>query len=207
MIAVTLAPRDRRALTLAGCAAGTMLLWSAVISPYAQALRDAHGRLQNVRELLQKEQQVVAEASGYPAAWDTGSARLLGMAPRLLGGANDGASSAALAGYIQNAAEASGVLIVQLEPLTSQSVGGEVTAVGVRLRGEGDLEGVLSLLGALENGPKLVRVGELRIELTGGSTWDAASPEVLSFQLSAQGYTLGDTLARTAGHKAIGRSR
>jgi hypothetical protein len=192
-----LAARDRRALLWAAGGVFLFLFWTLAASPYLHALIDARDRLTAAHDHLQREQQVIAEAREYPVQWDTGSARLLRIAPRLLSGPSDGAASAALAGHVQRAAELSRVLVSQVEPLPSRDAGNGVTAIELRLQGEGDLEGLLDLLLALESGPKLVRIQQIQLQRSSAAVpHSGQEPDVLSFQLVVTGFAIGAALER-----------
>ncbi|HEU4556781.1 MAG TPA: type II secretion system protein GspM [Longimicrobium sp.] len=204
-----LTPRDRRAITWAGAVLAPALAWALVVSPYLGALGEAKDRLEQDRALLRREMELLAESSDYRRAFDDGAEKLLAAAPRLMGGEDDGAASAAVAGYLRRLARMGGAHVTRVEPGPSRDAGGGVTALPVGVSGESDLEGLLTFLQMLEAGPKLVDVADLRIEAAGSSAagaapamayggqafytpggTPAAPAEVITFRFTATGFTL-----------------
>ncbi|HEU0055560.1 MAG TPA: type II secretion system protein GspM [Longimicrobium sp.] len=204
-----LSRRDRRAVALGAALLAPALFWTLAVSPYLDALGAANERLASERSLLRREQELVASAREYPKAFDAGAERLLRAAPRLMGGENDGAASAAVAGYVRRLAGIASAHLTRVEPGASRAAGGGVTALPVAVTGESDLEGLLSFLQMLETGPKLVDVDDLRLEASDapgavGATYSAtpfftpstAQPEVIHFQFTVTGFTLAAPEAR-----------
>lgn len=198
----TLSPRDRRALFFGACILVPSLLWTLAVAPYLDAVADARDRLATERGLLRREMQLLASGSGYPAAFDSGAARLLGAAPRLMGGADERAATATLAGSLRRLSTMGGANLTRVEPAAAFDAGGGVRGLPVGVAGESDLEGLLTLLQLLESGPKLVHVRELRLEAANapvpmGAAYAAApyyaasaGPEVLTFRFTATAFTL-----------------
>ncbi len=203
-----LSPRDRKALTWGAAVLAPALAWTLVVSPYLGALGEAKTRLEQDRATLEREMEVLAETADYRRAFDEGAEKLLAAAPGLMGGDDDGAASAAVAGYLRRLARMGGAHVTRVEPGPSRDAGGGVTALPVGVNGESDLEGLLTFLQMLEAGPKLVDVAELRIEATGSATpagigtayggqpfytpsgAPAEQPEVITFRFTATGFTL-----------------
>jgi hypothetical protein len=202
--APALSPRDRRAALLGAAVLAPALAWTLAVSPYLGALADARDRLDAERALLAKERALVAAGAEYPRAFEAGAARLLKAAPRLMGGDDDGAASAAVAGYVRRVAKLASAHVERVEPAATRAAGTGVTALPVAVHGEGDLEGVLTLLHLLETGPKLVHLDDLRLEAEERRTHAGASyavtpfftataaeaPEVIRFRLTVTGFTL-----------------
>jgi hypothetical protein len=205
-----LSRRDRRAVTVGAALLGPALFWTLAVSPYLDALGEASERLAGERSLLRREQELVASAREYPGAFDAGAERLLKAAPRLMGGENDGAASAAVAGYVRRLSGIASAHLTRVEPGPSRAGGGGITALPVEITGESDLEGLLSLLQMLETGPKLVDVEDLRLEASdapgvGGAAYattpfftptGGAQPEVINFRFTVTGFTLAAPEAR-----------
>ncbi|HEX7049246.1 MAG TPA: type II secretion system protein GspM [Longimicrobiales bacterium] len=190
--------RDRRALFAGAAVLVPALLWTFAVAPYLRAVTDARARLAAERALLDRELALLASAETYPEAFEEGAARLLAAAPRLFGGGNDGAASAALARYLEANARASRVLLVQVDPIAAEDAGG-VVRLGLRVRAETDLEGLLTLLRRLGSGAKLIRVESLHVEAAQADPQLALSqPEVLRIDFTVRGYALGDAPAGDA---------
>lgn len=188
-----LAPRDRRALRWGAWLLAPAFLWTAAVVPYLRTVRDAGSRLAAERELLARELELLRGAGDHAAALESGGAHLLEVAPRLFGGDNASAAAAALAQYLQEGGAVSRVRLARLEPGTATEVGVGLIAVPLRVQGETDLEGLLGLLYLIEEGSKLVRVDDVRVQVARavGPT-AAAMPEVLSFQFTATGFRLAE---------------
>jgi hypothetical protein len=192
-----LAPGDRRALLIGAALAAPMALWMLVAAPYLHAVQETHSKLERSRDLLVREQRLLAGARQYPAALAQGKARLAIVGDRLFEGQAEGMAGAALASYLRQHARASSVRISELKSAPADSTANGLTAVSLQVSGESDLEGVLTFLRSLESGPKLVHVEQLEIEsvqAVGGAPGPApgtAAPggaEVLSFQMTAKGF-------------------
>jgi hypothetical protein len=186
---LNLSARDRRALTIAAAATAAMLTWTLGLSPFLDSVAHARERLDATRDMVARERQLLAEAGSFQELWQAAAALLLETAPRLFGGDSDGAAGAAFAGYLQAMAKQERVFLLQLEPLPTAAATGGLTALGVRLRGESDLEGMLRFLDDIEAGPKLVRVTQLQIDRASGRP-GGADAGVLTFQLTAVSYAL-----------------
>jgi hypothetical protein len=197
-------PRDLRAIRIGAGLLAPALAWSLAISPWLAAEADARDRLATERGLLRRELQLLASASSYPRAFDAGAATLLAAAPRLMSGGDEGAASAALAGYLRRMAGAAGANLTRVEPAPSTEAGGGVRALPIAVTGESDLEGLLTLLRALESGPKLLSIRDLHLEAAATpSQGSSATPvytaftaaatqqaEVITFRFTATAFTL-----------------
>ena len=192
MIPLRLSARDRRAVRLAALVAGPIAFWMLVAAPYTRAVSETSARLEEARGRLAHEREQVAYARGYPQAFGEGARHLLAVAPRLFGGDDNGAMSAALVDYVQRLAKASRVFVTQVEPRPTVAVEGGLASVSLEVTGESDLEGLLTLLHTLETGPKLVRLDRLEIRHRGAARMAAADVEVLSFHFTATGFRLAD---------------
>ena len=208
-----LSARDRRAVAMGAMLLVPAVAWSQGVMPYLRAVREAQGELRRERGLLERELQVLAGAGRYPAEFGAGADRLLAEVPRLIGGGDDGAASAALAGYVRGVAQAARVQLSRVEPASSADAGGGVTSLPLEVSGEGDIEGIMTLLHLLETGPKLVHVTGMTLEtgeppasaagvsapdpsqanfLSGAMPAPAAVPETIGFRLRVTGFTLAE---------------
>lgn len=185
-----LGERDRRAVLLGSAVLLAGLLLRAAVLPYAGALRDAGERLERERALLQREERMLHEAESHRRAFGELGTRLLASVPRLMTGGTLAATQATLAGRVDRAASAAPALLRRVEPLPSRSAGPGVRAIPLRVEGESDFEGVMTLLAELESGPSVYHVAELELrarEEGGGSTPGAV---VLSFRFTVTGFVL-----------------
>jgi hypothetical protein len=206
-----LSPRDRRAVVAGLLLVAPALAWSRGALPWLRAVGDAREALAAERALLDRELRLLAGAERYPAAFQVGAERLLAEAPRLVGGADDGAASAALSGYVRTAAQEARVHLTRVEPAPSTDAGAGITALPLEVRGESDLEGILTLLHLLETGPKLVHVTALALEAPERRAAAAPDPygafyapvapaaEAIALRLRVTGFTLSDRAAAAGG--------
>jgi type II secretory pathway component PulM len=203
MRSVSLAPRDRKAVLLGAAVLLPALLWTLALAPYLDALHARRAHLADERRLLARELELLAQAKGFPRAFDQGARRILAVAPRLTGGDDDAAAGAAVASYVRRLAQLGGANVTRVDPAPVRDAGGGITALPVAVTGEADLEGLMSFLQMLETGPKLVRVDELKIEAQDGPVTAGASysptpffvapgggSEVIRFTFTATGYTI-----------------
>jgi hypothetical protein len=213
------ATRDRRALSLGALALTPMLMWVVVFGPFLRQLQEVHERLAASRELLGRELRVVASAPQYAAARAEATQRLDAAQKRLVYATSDASASATLAAYVEEQARESGVEVSSAEATHDSLPSGSLRRLSVRLVGRSDMEGIITLLGALEHGGLLLTVSQLEIEtLTasgasveqipapGGSTVTAAhaAPEVLSFRLAVTAFRMPEE-RRTILGTAVGR--
>lgn len=183
-----LAPGDRRALAMGAMFAAPLVFWMLVVTPYLHAVQETRSTLEANRDLLVRERRLIAGVKRYPAALDSGKARLAVAAERLFEGDNEPALVSALAAHLRRYARESRVHLAELKSTTADSATSALTAIAMSVSGESDLEGVLTFLHSLEEGTKLVHVDQLEIESSPRA--DAVGPEVLSFQLVAKGFAL-----------------
>jgi hypothetical protein len=187
--------RDRRAVVIGAMILAPGLAWAFGVRPYLDAVSETGDRVKTERALLERELALVASARRHPEEFRAGAERLLSEAPRLIGGGDDGAAAAALAGYLRRLAGMGGASLRSVEPATTRDAGAGLTALPVVVSGEADLQEVLTFLRLLETGPKLVQVRELRLE---AMSREASAPPI-SFRFVATGFTLAADTLRTDG--------
>jgi hypothetical protein len=200
-----LSSRDRRAVLLGAVVLASGVAWAAIVKPYLRTVREVSVRLAAERELLDREMRLLAAAAEYPAAVEQSGARLLDVAPRLFGGENHTVASAGVIRYVQEGAATGPALLTRLEPLPAEDEGEGLVGLPLRVEGETDLEGLLTLLHLLDAGPKLVRVEDLRVQGRRAVTGDG--PEVLDFEFVVRGFALPDSGTPDAGNAEIQEGR
>ncbi|HEY8468380.1 MAG TPA: type II secretion system protein GspM [Longimicrobiales bacterium] len=206
MMRARLSRRDRRALALGGGIVALALLWTYAVAPYLRALEDVRARLEVARGLLERELELAASAPAIAAEVERAAERLRDVAPRLLPGTGDGVADAALADYVRRHAREARVHLASVAP--AGAGGGDAerdTGAGIRLEettllvtGEGDLEGLLTLLARLEAGVKLVRVEGLSID-AGQAAPQPGGALPLSFRFTVTGWALPNAGASDSG--------
>jgi hypothetical protein len=162
-----LSHRDRRALLLGLAVLLPALLWMFALRPYREALAEARTSLDSERALLLREEALVASAPTLPAALEAAAAEAKRAELRLVRAANAPLGEAEVTGYLEGVAGLSRVLLQEMRGVEPER--GAVAPEGVRvvrlaLRGESDLEGVLTFLHRVEESPLLLRVIELSVE-------------------------------------------
>lgn len=191
MNAKTLSSRDRRAFLLGGLVMIAGAVWVLGVRPYYSLLREVSDHLAAERALLQREMGVLAGVDDYPLVLERGAQLLSRVGPSLFTGETSGVASAAFAQYLQESARVRRVFITRVDPDPTESVGADINALPLRVQGETDLEGLLTLLDHLEKGPKLVNVEELTIRnVARGGRTATSDMEILSFTFTARGYQL-----------------
>jgi hypothetical protein len=160
--------------------------------PYFHSLSEMRERVERERDLLQREQRMLAGMKSYPKRIPRAEAALLHEAPRLFAGPDLATASASLVNYVSTRAISHRVFVQQSASRTPESAAVGVARLQVDLRAVGDLEGILALLQDLESGSKLISVEHLAVaqsEHVGGESRDE---EVLGMSATMSGYALGD---------------
>ena len=154
--------RDRRAIVLGLWVVIPSLLFVAS-RPYRTALAEGREQLATQRDLLARELALLADLERYPAAYRTADSALARLAPRLFEEADDVLATARLTSYVAGQALASRVLLLEAESAPTQRTKDGIRVLEADIRAEGDTEGVLRFLQALERGPRLVTVRKLAL--------------------------------------------
>lgn len=157
-----LSPRDRRALLLGAVVLGPMLLFGLVVRPFAHALSASRARVATQRAALARELAALGSATSSRDVAHRGGALLDTVGKQLLPGDDALAVSAALAAYVRDIAEESGLHLQGTE-----AAGGELADVRLEIRADGDIGAVYDFLRAIEDGDTLVRVERVGIDRHG----------------------------------------
>ena len=196
----TLNPRDRRAILMGlGIlipAAGYVLAWK----PYRASLEDVRDRVIAEQELLNRELEVMETSGSLPQKIQQARAEADGHEEKLVRAASGVLAEAELTDFLESSAFRSRVLLEEIR-------GGEfgrgeepppgLSVVRLHLRGESDLEGVLTFLDEIEKSHLLVRIRGLALEPEvarpvsdddGGGSRTAVPTGVVEFQLIVDGF-------------------
>jgi type II secretory pathway component PulM len=187
--------RDRRALRLGAA----LLLCAAFVRfgglPLVAALSESRSAFQRETALLNREYRLLRDARALPARFDTAANEYLSLATALLPGSTADEIIAHLAARVERIAARSPVLLTRIEQITADADTSGIEAYRLRVEGEGDLEGILSVVAALEAGPRLLRVDDLSLHTRNS---EALIPDVglggeldvIAFALVVTGFAL-----------------
>ncbi len=177
--------RDRRALWLGALIVLPVLFWRGVVSPFDAAVSGAQERAEQSRALLAREQAALLDAPRLPAALAALRLRGVDEAPRLFGGADTVAATAALANWVRSAAAGAGLHSAQASAGPVDPVSGELRAVSVDLRAEGDFGAVAAWIELMDSGERALVVDRLDISASGNDDGTVAiSARVRGFSAS-----------------------
>lgn len=188
---IELSARDRRALTLGAIVLAPLILWRLVLAPGADELARVRAAVAAERATLARELALLASASERSLEADALVRRLVTYTPRLF---QTGAMPEA---HVREIAGASNVAVRSIERIVSPdhdpTAPSVVHPVWLRVEGESDLEGVLSLIGALETDQLLFVVAFL--DLSHQAPVDSRAPEVLRLTMRVRAFVSGANLS------------
>lgn len=137
-----------------------------IVSPFNEAIARDEARAAQGRELLAREKAALRDAPQLPALLAELRTRADGEAARVFGVTDTVAATAALAGWVRNAATGAGLRGAQTIAAPVQLVAGDVRAVGVDLRADGDFSAVANWLDLMASGERALVVE--RLDLSAG---------------------------------------
>lgn len=188
---IDLSARDRRALTLGAIVLAPLILWRLVLAPGADELTRVRAAVAAERATLARELALLASASERSLHADALVRRLVTYTPRLF------QAGAAPEAHVREIAGASNVAVRSIERIVSPDqeliASSVVHPVGLRVDGESDLEGVLSLLGALDTDELLFVVESL--DLSHQAPVDSRAPEILRLEMRVRAFVSGANLS------------
>lgn len=161
--------RDRRAIRIGLAIVVPALLWVGAVRPYRTALTELRDRIAAERALLAREEALIAASDELPRLLDAAADQTRRSELRLVRASNAPLAEAEVTGFLQDVAGLSRVLLQELrglepEPGTAGLATGGLVPIRLAIRGESDLEGVMTFLHRIETSPLLLRVIELSIE-------------------------------------------
>jgi hypothetical protein len=180
--------RDRRALVLGGLVVALALMLRGASAAH-RWLRSEHERLAASAEVLARTQAEVKAAATLPDSAARLRERIVGLAPDILTGGSEPEAIADLTNRIGTIADDQAVKLVRAEALRDSARAGRLRRVSLRVHVESDADGTIALVRALEAGPTLLAVADLRI-LAADPFSPASAPEVLRSEVTARGWFL-----------------
>jgi hypothetical protein len=162
-INVRMSLRDRRALSIgAGTILGLVVLGRGLPALLSWERKEATRAQAQGAELA----RVRVEIARAPMVQDSArahGARIVALAPLILGGDSPATASATLAGIISGAAARANVRVGALQLHADTASKSTFVRVGVRGEVTGDIAGVTAMLASLERGPTMLAIRELSI--------------------------------------------
>ena len=209
LLSKSLSARDRRALQWGGAIVGAALVFVLGVKPYVAALRNTRSDLSVQLDLLARERAVVSEAKKFSITLERSRSSLDEQSAPLFDAPEELAATSDLSDEISQAAVANRVLIQQLDTRKAESLSDGIAALAVDVKAEGDFDGVIHFLNALERGDKLIRVSSLTLtRVDRAATSGAQGGEVLSIAGTFTGYGAFPITARGAdGDDALAMGR
>jgi hypothetical protein len=155
--------RDRRALTIGAVAiVGLTVLGRGLPAMLSWERREATISEERGADLARARVQI-ARAKTVQDSVRAHGARIVALAPLLLGGDTPATASATLAGIVSGAAARANVRVGALQLHADTATRGTFVRVGVRGEVTGDIAGVTAMLASLERGPTMLAIRELSI--------------------------------------------
>ena len=186
--------RDRRAILVGLCIVVPALLVVAS-RPYRATLADTREQLATQRDLLARELALLEDLERYPTAYRTADSAMARIAPRLFDEPDDVLATARLTSYVASHALTSHVLFQEAESRPAKRTKDGIRALQIEVRAEGDTEGMLRFLQALERGPKLVTVEQIALTRAERVQEKDRPPiSVLSLMARINGFALPDSV-------------
>lgn len=189
-MAVIMSPRDARALKIGVVLVLPILMLQLIVRPYRSSMLSRGNALRAEVALLRRELAMTQSRARLDSLANVAESRRGDIAELLFEGGDAVAASAALARYISEGARRATVSIQAIEIGSDHQLGDELTSIDVVVRGESDLEGILTFLRQLEYGARLLMVPAVRIEPVSGRDTDADLPTVLGVTITVRGYLL-----------------
>jgi hypothetical protein len=155
--------RDRRALVIGACVILIVVVGRNTVPALLTWQRDARAAASRNEEKLGRAMLSLKRAAQVKDSLKSRSARVVALAPALLGGDSPATASATLAGIVSGAAARSNVRIGALQLSADTATRGVFTRVSVHGDATGDIAGITAMLSALEGGPTLLAIRELSI--------------------------------------------
>jgi hypothetical protein len=187
---IDLTARDRRALTIGVAVLAPLVVWQFILAPGAGEVARVRTVVAAERTLLARERALLASTPELREEADDLVRAPVTYTPRFF---RDGITPEA---RLREMAGASNVAVRSIErvPFSDREPEARsvVHPVTLRLEGESDLEGVLSLIGGLETNELLLVVESL--DLSHQAPVESRAPEILRFELGMRAFVSGSDL-------------
>jgi hypothetical protein len=162
-----LSSRDRRALRIGLLFVVPALAFVGVVRPYRAALIETRNQVAAERQLLERELALIATRKQLPVTLENRRKSVQRAEGMLVKAANMTSAETRVTELLEQIASLSRVLLqeVRSAPVTREQVAPEgMQPLRLTVRGESDLEGVVTYLQRIERSPLMLRIKELSIE-------------------------------------------
>jgi len=209
--------RDRRAVFLGLAVLLPALVYAFGIRPYLAALTDVREQTFQAQGLLARELELLERADELPETARLAREVASGVEGRMLQARSLVLAEAELTDFLEAAAYHSRVLLEEIrggELARGEEPPSGLSLVRLHLRGESDLEGVLTFLDQLEKSDLLLRVRGLALEpevsRPGSDEEDQGSRDpvptgVVGFQMIVDGFAQGEGMPESQEASRSGR--
>lgn len=183
--------RERRVLKLFIFVLAPLFAAAYGARPLIQAYRERSSLLDEQRELLARERQIVEDATWLAARIDS-SRQAFGHESRgLIDGSERATAHAALANHLRAVARRNEVLVNRVTEMPADSIGDGLTLLRVALNAESDLAGVTRFLESVRTDSLQLRISRIFIESSsrnqiGGSAVASDGRYVLSVNATVE---------------------
>jgi hypothetical protein len=159
--------RDRRAIRLGLIVLVPGLAYVGLVKPYFNVLNETRDRVDAEQRLLEREIGLVNDKAALPASLKETKRKALRAEAGLVNAPNATLAETQLTELLEQVGNMSRVLLREVRsvpPVRGQKDPEGMQSVRLAIRGESDLEGVLTYLQRIEQSPMTMRVRELSLE-------------------------------------------
>ena len=209
--------KDRRAVLLGLVVMLPALAYVFAVRPYRTALADVREQAFQEQELLARELDLLERADELPQATRRAREQARGVESRMLRARSLLLAEGELTDFLEAAASHSNVLLEEIrggELARGEEPPQGLSMVRLHLRGESDLEGVLTFLDQLEKSDLLLRIRGLALEPEvsrpdseeeGQGSRDPVPTGVVGFQMIVDGFAQGEGMPESQESSRSGR--
>src|SRR6185312_1248848 len=160
----TLSPRDRRALAIGLVSIATLVIVGRVVPAWRDWQRAAVTSADDAARTAARDDLLARNARAIHDSLAARRARLAVLAPAWLSGESPAAAGAGLAAIITRAATDAAMALGALDLHTDSVAQSPFVLVRVRANVTGDIQGLATLLAALDRGPVTLNVASLDVQ-------------------------------------------
>jgi type II secretion system (T2SS) protein M len=184
--------RDRRALGIAAFAVVAGLAFRFGAIPYIAKHAELRAELQMQRDLYAREAGLIEGVELIDTAVRQSADYLTRNANRVFVADLDANLTASeVQSYVDRIVHIAGVTVSQMDVQAADSLNRGLSRVGLRVRGQGDFEGVMALLDAVQTGPRLLEIQELSVQPPpGASTLSGFDYQALDYAIRVDAFVV-----------------